>query len=343
MKMSFKDKVRNRPGVLLSDTYHSLKYNLIHKFTRQFIVQFYFDGVRQFDFSMCSDGFFIFKTNSLNHWAVLKDNMSAWEREFCELSDKTAHFNFKQSKLTLSDVIKDRDDIGLNHFAVSQMLTKYFKVSIKQDGVMYRAEFADGDFVKCSKVFCESKAKETDIEFKIDDEVLHNAGTDDSTNFSYSDFVGIAQKCAIFFPCSKINVHTENSGGKTATFCYDSLSEYINQKYKCSNISNSVFRCESSETEPVQSEAEIRIAVGKSSNDKNVIEAYCNYKNHKYGKVLDAINDVLKTDDSHHYVVVINIFITRPLWLNACQDGLKNQYIYDSIHKYLSAEIGGFE
>lgn len=38
MKMSLKDKVRNRPGVLLSDTYHSLKYNLINKFMRQFIV-----------------------------------------------------------------------------------------------------------------------------------------------------------------------------------------------------------------------------------------------------------------------------------------------------------------
>lgn len=342
MKMSLKDKVRNRPGVLLSDTYHSLKYNLIHKFMRQFIVQFYFDGVRQFDFSMCSDGFFIFKTISLNHWAVFKDNIFAWEREFCALSDEMNHFNFKQPKLTLTDVIKDRDDMGLNYLAVSQMLTRYFKVSIKQDGVMYRAEFADGDFVKYSKEFCESNKKETGIEFKIDDEVLHNAGTDDS-NFSSSDFVGIAQKCAMFFPGSEINVHTENSDGKTATFCYDSLAEYINQKYKCSNVSNSVFRCESSETEPVQSEAEIRISVGKSSNDKNVIDAYCNYKNHKYGKVIDAINDVLKTDDSHHYVVVINVFMTRPLWLNASQDGIKNQYIYDSVYKYLSAEIGDFE
>lgn len=282
---------------------------------------------------MCSDGSFFFKTNSLNHWAAIKDNISAWKREFCALSDETAHFNFKQPKLTLTDVIKDRDDIGLNYLAVSQMLTKYFKVSIKQDGIMYRAEFADGDFVKCSKVFCESKAKETDIEFKIDDEVLHNAGTDDS-NFSSSDFVGIAQKCAMFFPGSKITVHTENSDSKTAIFCYDSLAEYAIQKYKCSNVSNSVFRCESSETEPVQSEAEIRIAVGKSSNGKNVIEAYCNYKNHKYGKVLDAINDVLKTDDSHHYVIVVNIFMTRPLWLNVDQDAIKNQYIYDSIYKY---------
>ena len=342
MKMSLKDKVRNRPDVLLSDTYHSLKYNLIHKFMRQFVVQFYFDGVRQFDFSMCSDGSFIFKTNSLNHWAVLKDNISAWEREFCELSDKTANFNFKQPNLTLTDVIKDRDDIGLNYLAVSQMLMKYFKVSIKQDGIMYRAEFADGDFVKYSKEFCESKAKETDIEFKIDDEVLHNAGTDDS-NFSYSDFEDIAQMCAMFFPGSEINVHTENSDGKTATFCYDSLAEYINQKYKCSNVSNSVFRCESSETELVKSVAEIRIAVGKSSNDKNVIDAYCNYNNHKYCKVLDAINDVLQTDDSHHYVVVVNIFMTRPLWLNASQDGIKNQYINDNIYKYINSEIGDFE
>lgn len=339
MKMSLKDKVRNRPDVLLSDTYHSLKYNLIHKFMRQFVVQFYFDGVRQFDFSMCSDGSFIFKTNSLNHWAVFKDNISAWEREFCTLSDETEHFNFKQPKLTLTDVIKDRDDIGLNYFSVSQMLTKYFKVSLKQDSMMYRAEFADGDFVKCSKKFCESKAKETDVEFKIDDEILHNAGADDS-NFSYSDFEDIAQMCAMFFPCSKITVHTENSGNKAASFCYDSLVEYINQKYKCSNISNLVFHCESSETEQVQSEAEIRIAVGKSSSDKNVIEAYCNYKNHKYGKVIDAINDVLKTDDPHHYVVVINVFMTRPLWLNAGQDAIKNQYIYDSVYKYLSAEIG---
>lgn len=339
MKMSLKDKVRNRPDVLLSDTYHSLKYNLIHKFMRQFVVQFYFDGVRQFDFSMCSDGSFIFKTNSLNHWAVFKDNISAWEREFCALSDETEHFNFKQPKLTLTDVIQDRDDIGLDYLAVSQMLMKYFKVSIKQDGMMYRAEFADGVFVNCSKIFCKSNSKETGIEFKIDDKVLHNAGTDD-TNFSSSDFEDIGQMCAMFFPGSKITVHTENLGNKTASFCYGSLVEYINQKYKCSNVSNSVFRCESSETEPVQSEAEIRIAVGKSSNDKNVIEVYCNYKNHKYGKVLDAINDVLKTDDLHHYVVVINIFITRPLWLNASQDGIKNQYIYDSVYKYLSAEIG---
>lgn len=340
MKVSMKDKVRNTPQILLSDVYHPLKYTLINKFMRQFIVQFYFDGVRQFDFSMCSDGSFIFKTNSLNHWAVLKDNISAWEREFCELSDKTANFNFKQPNLTLTDVIKDRDDIGLNYLAVSQMLMKYFKVSIKQDGIMYRAEFADGDFVKYSKKFCESKAKETDIEFKIDDEVLHNAGKDASINFSYSDFVDIAQMCAMFFPCSKITVHTENSDSKAATFCYDSLAEYINQKYKCSNISNLVFHCESSETEQVQSEAEIRIAVGKSSSDKNVMEAYCNYKNHKYGKVIDAINAVLKTDDPHHYVVVINVFMTRPLWLNACQDGIKNQYIYDGIYKYLNSEIG---
>ena len=339
MKVSMKDKVRNTPQILLSDVYHPLKYTLINKFMRQFVVQFYFDGVRQFDFSMCSDGSFIFKTNSLNHWAVLKDNISAWEREFCELSDKTANFNFKQTNLTLTDVIKDRDDIGLNYLAVSQMLMKYFKVSIKQDGIMYRAEFADGDFVKYSKEFCESKAKETDIEFRIDDEVLHNAGTDDS-NFSYSDFEDIAQMCAMFFPGSKINVHTENSDGKSATFCYGSLAEYINQKYKCSGASNLVFQCESSETEQVQSEAEIRIAVDKSSNGKNVIEAYCNYKNHKYGKVIDAINDVLKTDDPHHYVVVINVFMTRPLWLNAGQDAIKNQYIYDSVYKYLSAEIG---
>ena len=342
MKMSLKDKVRNRPGVLLSDTYHSLKYNLIHKFMRQFVVQFYFDGVRQFDFSMCSDGSFIFKTNSLNHWAVLKDNISAWEREFCELSDKTANFNFKQPNLTLTDVIKDRDDIGLKYLAVSQMLMKYFKVSIKQDGIMYRAEFADGDFVKYSKEFCESNEKEIWIEFMIDDEVLHNAGADDS-NFSSSDFADTAQKCAIFFLCSKINVHTENSDNKTASFCYDSLAEYVNQKYKCSGASNLVFQCESSETEQVQSAAEIRIAVGKSSNDKNVIEAYCNYRNHKCGKVIDAINDALKKDDAHHYVVVINVFMTRPLWLNVCQDGIKNQYIYDSIYKYLNSEIGNPE
>ncbi len=95
MKVSMKDKVRNTPQILLSDVYHPLKYTLINKFMRQFIVQFYFAGVRQFDFSMCSDGSFIFKTNSLNHLAVLKDNISAWEREFCELSDKTANFNFK--------------------------------------------------------------------------------------------------------------------------------------------------------------------------------------------------------------------------------------------------------
>lgn len=323
-------------------TGHSLKYNLIHKFMRQFIVQFYFDGVRQFDFSVQSDGSFIFKTNSLNHWAAIKDNISALKREFCELSDEMNHFNFKQPKLTLTDVIKDRDDVGLHYFAVSQILTKYFNVFIKQDGIIYRAEFADGDFVKYSKEFCESNKKETGIEFKIDDEVLHNAGTDD-TNFSSSDFENIGQMCVMLFPGSKITVHTENSGNKTASFCYGSLLEYINQKYKCSNVSNSVFRCESSETEPVQSEAEIRIAVSKSSNDKNVIEAYCNYKNHKYGKILDAINDVLKTDDSHHYVVVVNIFMTRPLWLNASQDGIKNQYIYDNIYKYLSAEIGDFE
>lgn len=207
---------------------------------------------------------------------------------------------------------------------------------------MHRSEFADGDFVKYSKEFCESNKKETGIEFKIDDEVLHNAGTDDS-NFSYSDFVDIAQMCAMSFPGSEINVHTENSDGKTASFCYDSLAEYVNQKYKCSGASNLVFQCESSETEQVPSEAEIRMAVGKSSNDKNVIDAYCNYKNHKYGKVLDAINDILKTDDPHHYVVVVNVFITRPLWLNASQDGIKNQYIYDNIYKYLSAEIGDFE
>lgn len=340
MKVSMKDKVRNTPQILLSDVYHPLKYTLINKFMRQFIVQFYFAGVRQFDFSMCSDGSFFFKTNSLNRWAVIKDNISVWKREFCELSDETAHFNFKHPKLTLTDVIKDRDDIGLNYLAVYQMLTKYFKVYIKQDGIIYRAEFADGDFVKCSKEFCESNEKETCIEFMIDDEVLHKAGKDASINFSYSDFVDIAQMCAMFFPCSKITVHTENSDSKAATFCYDSLAEYVNQKYKCTDISSSVFRCKSSETEPVQSAAEIRIAIGKSSSDKNIIEAYCNYKNHKYGNVLDAINDVLKTDDLHHYVVVINIFMTRPLWLNACQDGIKNQYIYDGIYKYLNSEIG---
>ena len=342
--MSMKDKVRNTPHILLSDVCHPLKYTLINKFMRQFIIQFSFDSVRQFDFFMQQDGSFVFKTNSLNHWAVMKDNISDWKREFCELTEKENYFNFKALESTVSDIIKDRDGVGLNYLAVSQMLTKYFKVYIKQEGVIYRVEFADGDFVKCSKEFCESKEKETWIEFMIDDEVLHKAGTDDSTHFSYFDFADIAQKCAMFFPGSKITVHNENSDAKTAKcFCYDSLAEYAVQKYKCSNVSNSVFLCESSESEQVQSVAEIRIAVGKSSNDKNVIEAYCNYKNHKYGKVLNAINDVLKTDDLHHYVVVINIFMTQPLWENACQNGIKNQYLYDSIYKYINSEIGAAE
>lgn len=125
-------------------------------------------------------------------------------------------------------------------------------------------------------------------------------------------------------------------------FLLRSLAEYVNQKYKCSDTSNWVFRCESSKTEQVQSAVEIRIAVVKAITVK-ILEAYCNYRNHKYGKVLNAINDVLITDDSHHYVVIINIFITRPLWLNASQDGIKIQYIYDSIYKYLSSEIWNSE
>lgn len=79
---------------------------------------------------MCLDDFFVFKTNFLNHWAIIKDNISDWKKEFCELPDEVDHFHCKFLELSVSDVIKERDEVSLNCLSVPQMLTKYFKICI---------------------------------------------------------------------------------------------------------------------------------------------------------------------------------------------------------------------
>ena len=151
-------------------------------------------------------------------------------------------------------------------------------------------------------------------------------------------FYEMAQLCAMFFCGSEITVGQETSKGVVKKYYfYKSLAKYLEQKYKCNNALCNIVRIEYMEHMPNPNEAEIRVAMSSSSKNSN-IEAYCNYRKLKYGKVFEAIEDALELDDNY-YNIVINIFIRNPMWMNAEKRGISNQFIYDNLYKYLKTQL----
>lgn len=333
--MKLVNKIRQHPYILFSCGSMSFEFDLLYKIMRLLIVQFYFDGTRQFDFFMCAGGSFVFKTNSLNHWTDLK-NEAAWNKEFCELFNETDSLNGTVKKLTVADAIYDRDSLEMNYIAAFQMLTNYFHIQINQDGLVCRAEFRNGELENYTETRCICSHSETIIEFKIDENILSKY---DGFSLYASDFYHMTQLCAAFFSNSKITAYIRNGDILTQQqFYYPSLGAYAEAKYGYACLMDTVFHAQSSATERVQSDAEIRIAMAASSNMQNNIEAYCNFYPLQYGKIFDAVEDALK-HRKQHYNVVIHVFSSYPMWTNASKKGIENQYVYNSIHKFISYHL----
>lgn len=338
-------RIRKCPGLVLND--HSdmiiqdIAASFLRKFMRLFIIEFYFDGHRQFEFTKKIDNSFEFKAFALNKWADIKDNSDAWKDAFCELykdRDDENNCSFYE-QVTLDDVIHDNDVVGIDYLSIAQIISKYFDVSIiKHNYKQTTAHFEDGCFVDCNEKNIEPNINQTIIRFKFEEEIFTENIYTKNPYVSSEDFYKIAQSLAMFFNGADITVFDETED-KTVKkkYKYDSLSDYASERFDYDNSWCFEFETCSDETEKIQNNALIKVALTPCETEGE-IEMYCNYRRIEYGMPFKAIEKAL-SETNRNFNVVINIFQRYTLWTNAMKRGIENQYIYDSVYNRLKEEI----
>lgn len=259
---------------------------------RLFIIEFYFNGRRQFEVTKKMDNSFEFKTCALNKWANIKDNNDAWKDAFCELykgRDDENNCSFYE-QVTLEEVVHDNDMIGIDYLTVAQLISKYFDVSIIKDNhKQMTAHFEDGYFIDYNEENVDLDINQTVICFEFEDEVFTDNFTPMNPYVLSKDFYKIAQSLAMFFDGAEITVFDETKD-KTIkkNYKYNSLSDYVTERFGCDNPWCFEFETCTDETEKIQSNALIKVALTPCEN-KGEIDMYCDYRRIEYGMPLQAI------------------------------------------------------
>ena len=340
-----RQRIRMRPGLVLND--HSdmiiqdIAASFLRKFMRLFIIQFYFNGCRQFEFTKKINNSFEFKAFALNKWADIKDNIDAWKATFCELykdRDDENNCSFYE-QVTLADVVHDNDVRGIDYLSIAQLISKYFDVSIiKNNYKLITAHFEDGYFIDCNEENIDPDINQTVIRFKFEEEIFTENFSSKNPYVSSEDFYIIAKSLAMFFSGAEITIFDETEDKMVKKkYKYDSLSDYASERFNYDNPWCFEFEACTDDTEKVQSNALIKVALTPCET-KGEIEMYCNYRRIEYGVPLKAIEKAL-SEINHNFNVVIIIFQKCTLWTNAMKRGIENQYIYDSVYNRLKEEI----
>lgn len=343
-----RQRIRMRPGLVLNDhndmIIQDIAASFLRKFIRLFIIQFYFNSCRQFEFTKRIDNSFEFKAFALNKWADIKDNSDAWKDVFCELYkdiDDENNWSYYE-QVTLEDVIHDNDMIGIKYLTVAQLISKFFDVEIIKDNYkQVTAHFEDGYFIDCNEENIDPDINQTIIRFKFEEEIFTENVYTKNPYVSSEDFYKIAQSLAIFFNGADITIFDETED-KTVKkkYKYDSLSDYASERFDYDNPWCFEFEACTDDTEKVQSNALIKVALTPCEN-KGEIEMYCDYRWIEYGMPLKAIEKVI-SETNRNFNVVINIFQRYTLWTNAMKRGIENQYIYTNVYNRLREEIDKF-
>lgn len=343
-----RQRIRMRPGLVLNDysdmIIQDIAASFLRKFMRLFIIQFYFNEHRQFEFTKKIDNSFEFKAFALNKWADIKDNSDAWKDAFCELykdGDDENNRSFYE-QVTLDDAVRDNDVTGIDYLSVAQLISKYFDVSIIKDNYKQTtAHFEDGYFLDCNEENIDPDINQTVIRFKFEEEIFTENFSSKNPYVSSEDFYKIAQSLAMFFSGAEITIFDETED-KTIKkkYKYDSLSDYASERFDYDNPWCFEFEACTDETEKVQSNALIKVALTPCET-KGEFEMYCDYRRIEYGVPLKAIEKAL-SEINHNFNVIIIIFQKCTLWTTAMKRGIENQYIYNSVYNRLKEEISKF-
>lgn len=341
-------RIRKHPGLVLNNhndmIIEDIVASFLRKFMRLFIIEFYFNGCRQFEFTKKNDNSFEFKAFALNKWADIKENSDAWKDAFCELYKDRADKNDRSfyEQVTLVDAVRDNDVTGIDYLSVAQLISKYFDVSIIKDNYKKTtAHFEDGCFIDCNEENIDPDINQTVIRFKFEEKIFTENFSSKNSYVSSEDFYKIAQSLSMFFSGAEITIFDETKD-KTVkkNYKYDSLSGYAFERFDYDNPWCFEFEACTDEIEKVQNEALINAALTPCET-KGEIEMYCNYRRIEYGTPLKAIETAL-SETNRNFNVVISIFQRYTLWTNTMKRGIENQYIYDSVYNRLKEEISKF-
>lgn len=340
-------RVRTRPGLVLychdDELIQDIAASFLRKFMRLFIIEFYFDGCRQFEIIKRPDNSFAFKAYALNKWVDIKDDIDLWKDTFCELYKEKDDENNRSyyEQVTLEDAIHD-NELGIDYLTVAQLISKYFDVSIIKDNYKHMtAHFEDGYFIDCNEENIDPDINQTLIRFKFEETIFTENFSSKNPYVSSEDFYIIAQSLAMFFNGAEITVFDETED-KTIKkiYKYDSLSDYAMERFDYDNPWHFEFEACTDEAEKIQSNALIKVELTPCES-KGKIEMYCDYRKIEYGMPLKAIEKAL-SETNRNFNVIIIIFQRYTLWTNAAKRGIENQYIYDSVYNRLKEEISKF-
>ncbi len=339
-------RIRTRPGLVLychdDELIQDIAASFLRKFMRLFIIEFYFNGCRQFDFIKKPDNSFEFKAFALNKWANIKDNSDDWKDAFCELykgRDDNCSF-YEQVTLEYSSC--DNDMVGVDYLTVAQLISKFFDVSIIKDNYKQTtAHFKDGYFIDCNEENIVPDINQTIIRFKFEEKIFTENFSSKNPYVSSDDFYKIVQSLAMFFYGAEITIfdETENTTIKKS-YKYDSLSDYAAERFDYNNPWCFEFETCTDETERIQNNALIKVALAPCEGEGKT-EVYCDYRKIEYGKPFKAVEKAM-LEANRNFNVLIIIFQRYTLWTNAMKRGIENQYIYDSIYNRLYEEISKF-
>lgn len=339
-------RVRTHPELLLrghdDELIQDVAASFFRKFMRLFIIEFYFNGCRQFDFIKKPDNSFEFKAFALNKWSNIKGNGNDWKCVFCELrKGKDENCSFYE-QATLQDSIYNNDMVGIDYLTVAQHISKYFDISIIKDNYkQLTAHFKDGYFVDCNEQNAEPDINQTVIRFKFEEKIFTDNFSSNNPYISSEDFYKIAEGLAMFFHGADITIFDEIEE-KTIkkNFKYDSLGDYTAKHFNYDNSWCFEFETCTDETEKVQNNALIKIALTPCET-KGKIEIYCDYRKIEYGTPFKAVEKAL-SETNRNFNVIIIIFQRYTLWTNAMKRGIENKYIYTNIYNHLCDEINKF-
>ena len=316
--------------------------SFLRKVMRLFIIEFYFDGCRQFEFTKKIDNSFEFKAFALNKWADIKDgDCDGWINAFCNFcKEKDWSSNCSMFlDLTLGDVIRDKDIVGFDYLPIAQIISKYFNVLIIKDNYKQTtAHFEDGCFIDCIEENIDSDINLTIIRFKFEEEIFTEYVYTKNPYVSSEDFYKIAQSLTMFFSGAEITIFDETED-KTIkkNYKYDSLRDYASKRLDYDNPWCFELEACTDDTEKIHSNALIKVALTPCET-KGKIEMYCDYRRIEYGMPPKAIEKAL-SETNHNFNVIIIIFQKCTLWTNAMKRGIENQYIYETVYNRLKEEI----
>lgn len=342
-------RIRKHPGLVLNDhndmIIEDIAASFLRKFMRLFIIEFYFNGCRQFEFTKKIDNSFEFKAFALNKWADIKDgDCDSWIYAFCTFcKEKDWSSNCSMFlDLTLEDVIRDKDIVGFDYLPIAQFISKYFDVSIIKDNYKQTtAHFEDGCFIDCNEENINPDINQTIIRFKFEEEIFAENIYTKNPYVSSEDFYKIAQSLAMFFSGTEITIFDETEDKTIKKYYkYDSLSDYVDECFDYDNPWCFEFEACTDEMKKTQSNALIKMALTPCET-KGEFEMYCNYRKIEYGMQLKAIEKAL-SETNRNFNVIIIIFQKCTLWTNAMKRGIENQYICDSVYNRLKEEISKF-